>query len=160
MDGSHGPHTKEPFTPPHSTTGASPYTCAQDLPTVFLLINYLTWILTSKYNAGVSTFSLRGATIRVGFQSYEVDATFTWDPTFLKCVVGQEAWLDCGPRGLGLDTPSQSPQSAADQPFNLILYIINNLIYGFPNRVKARHYVAMGETFAMWKFKSDVVIKT
>lgn len=43
--------------------------------------------------------------------------------------------------------------------FNLTLYIWNH-IYGFPNRVKARRYVAMGEgggVFSMRKFESDVI---
>lgn len=156
-----GPHTKQPFTPLHSTPlhywGFTSLLCTRSpSPTVFLLMNDLPWILTSNCDAGLSTFSPRGATIQVGFQS---GITLS-RKGFLPGRTGGPAGL--WPRGLGLDTPSQRPQSATDQPFNLTLYISNH-IYGFPNRVKARRYVAMGrgeEGVVMWKFESDVVIKT
>lgn len=106
-------------------------------PPVFMLINDFSWILTSKCDAGLSTFSPLGATIQVGFQSGII---LSWKG-FLPGRTGSPAGL--WPRGLGLDTPSQSLQSATDQPFNLTLYISNH-ICGFPNRVKARRYVAIG----------------
>lgn len=59
-----------------------------------------------KHSApGVSEPSPQGMHSKMGFLTHHVDNSFTWLGESLFCLGGYKTRLDCGPRGMGSDTP-------------------------------------------------------
>lgn len=77
---------------------------------IWLFVFFCVLIITRS----VKSQSSRAA-IHLGFWSNQVDllpgAHLSWGKLVFSCLEGQKTWMNCGPHGLGVDTPGAEEHS-------------------------------------------------